>query len=229
MRLEIDIPEHQYNNIMSIDSISLGRAPYKGIIMYAINAIKHGRVLKQEPTTKNDLGVDCIDRKKLIDWINIWDITPIIKNPLIRHIQGMSSATPQEPTKNDLAVDCVARQDVERYIEGFINEYTPKEELEFINLELDGLKHIPTVTPQEPRWISVSEGLPEEGQWVMVTFDGKIAVCIAHDNDGTLREATSLVLKNATEIWLYPESEWGDGYAAWMPLPKPYEPMESEG
>ena len=60
-----------------------------------------------------------------------------------------------EPTtKNDLGVDCVARQDVERYIEGFINEYTSKEELEFINLELDGLKHIPSVTPQEPiTWI----------------------------------------------------------------------------
>ena len=75
---------------------------------------------------------------------------------------------------------------------------------------------------EQTMWIPVSARLPEEGQWVMVTFDGKIAVCIAHDNDGTLREATSLVLKNATEIWLYPESEWGDGYAAWMPLPKAY-------
>lgn len=59
-------------------------------------------------------------------------------------------ALAQEPTtKNDLGVDCVARQDVERFIEGFINEYTPEEELEFINLELDGLKHLPPVTPQE--------------------------------------------------------------------------------
>lgn len=49
MKLEIDIPEHHYNNIMAIDSINLGRAPYKGIIMYAINAIKHGKVLEQEP------------------------------------------------------------------------------------------------------------------------------------------------------------------------------------
>ena len=58
MRLEIDIPEHHYNNIMALDSVSLGRAPYKGIIMYAINAIKQGKVLVQEPTTKNDLEVE---------------------------------------------------------------------------------------------------------------------------------------------------------------------------
>lgn len=49
MRLEIDIPDHHYNNIMAIKSINLGRAPYKGIVMYAINAIKHGKVLEQEP------------------------------------------------------------------------------------------------------------------------------------------------------------------------------------
>lgn len=55
MRLEIDIPGHHYNNIMAIDSISLGRMPYKGIIMYAINAIKHGKVLEQEPMVEIDL------------------------------------------------------------------------------------------------------------------------------------------------------------------------------
>lgn len=49
MRLEVDIPEHHYNNIMDLDSVSLGRVPYKAIIMYAINAIKHGKVLEQEP------------------------------------------------------------------------------------------------------------------------------------------------------------------------------------
>lgn len=49
-----------------------------------------------------------------------------------------------------MKIDCVARQDVERFIEGFINEYTSEEELELINLALDGLKHIPSATPQEP-------------------------------------------------------------------------------
>ncbi len=51
MKLEIDMPEHHYNNILAFDSVSLGRVPYKGIIMYAINAIKHGKVLEQEPKT----------------------------------------------------------------------------------------------------------------------------------------------------------------------------------
>lgn len=55
MKLEIDIPKHQYNNIMALDSINLGRAPYKGIIMYAINAIKRGKALKQEPMVEIDL------------------------------------------------------------------------------------------------------------------------------------------------------------------------------
>ena len=49
MKLEIDMPEHHYNSIIAFDSVSLGRVPYKGIIMYAINAIKHGRTLEQEP------------------------------------------------------------------------------------------------------------------------------------------------------------------------------------
>lgn len=55
MKLEIDIPKHQYKNIMALDSINLGRAPYKGIIMYAINAIKRGKALKQEPMVEIDL------------------------------------------------------------------------------------------------------------------------------------------------------------------------------
>ena len=47
MKLEIDIPEHQYNNIIALNSLSLGRVPYKGIIMYAINAIKRAKPLPE--------------------------------------------------------------------------------------------------------------------------------------------------------------------------------------
>ena len=61
MRLEIDIPEHHYNNIIAFDSVSLGRVPYKGIIMYAINAIKRGKALAQEPTEKPHIKGDYYD------------------------------------------------------------------------------------------------------------------------------------------------------------------------
>ena len=77
---------------------------------------------------------------------------------------------------------------------------------------------------KQTRWIPVSERLPEDGQHVMVTFGGKIAFCLAQDNNGTLTEITSIISKDANVLWLYPEDEWGDGYVAWMPLPTPYQP-----
>ena len=80
---------------------------------------------------------------------------------------------------------------------------------------------------KQTRWIPVSERLPEDGQHVMVTFGGKIAFCLAQDNNGTLTEITSIISKDANVLWLYPEDEWGDGYVAWMPLPQPYK-AESE-
>lgn len=45
MEILIDIPEHQYNNIMTISSVNLGRSLYKGVIMSAVRAIQKGTVL----------------------------------------------------------------------------------------------------------------------------------------------------------------------------------------
>ena len=45
MKLIIDIPDTQYNNIMEVKSMSLGRIPYKGIIMNAIRGIQNGTPL----------------------------------------------------------------------------------------------------------------------------------------------------------------------------------------
>lgn len=42
MRLNVNITEHMYNNIMDLDSMTIGRCNYKGIVMAAINAIKGG-------------------------------------------------------------------------------------------------------------------------------------------------------------------------------------------
>ena len=108
MRLEIDMPEHHYNNIMSIDSVSLGRAPYKGIIMYAINAIKRGRVLEQKPTTKNDLGVDredAVERLNALKQLIGYDKDSEIVKATQKSLDMAIKALVQGPTtKNDLAL-----------------------------------------------------------------------------------------------------------------------------
>ena len=50
MRILIDIPDTQYNNIMEVKSMSLGRIPYKGIIMNAIRGIQNGTPIPDNAT-----------------------------------------------------------------------------------------------------------------------------------------------------------------------------------
>ena len=161
------------------------------------------------------------------------DKTDLVKVLNIDNLKGWWNAEYKEPTtKNDLGVDCVARQDIERYIEGFINEYTPKEELEFINLELDGLKHLPSVTPQELRWIPVSEKLPEPFMYVNATCRSLI-----DDRENWVVETIYLPIPK--EVNKHGYSDWGNipmlnwGKAeviAWVEriIPQPYK-AESEG
>ena len=67
---------------------------------------------------------------------------------------------------------------------------------------------------QEPRWIPVSERLPEETGTYLVTLEYK--------EHGT----------GITTLWFHGSFGWdlrvADVVVAWMPLPKPYEPKESE-
>ena len=128
MRLEIDIAEHHYNNIMALDSVSLGRVPYKGIIMYSINAIKHGKVLEQEPTTKNDLGVDCISRIETIDYLckHCPDDGECFKDcDEIKHLKQMPSVTPQEPRKGHWIENAEEYYKAINEKGGGVNENTP--------------------------------------------------------------------------------------------------------
>ena len=73
----------------------------------------------EEPTTKNDLGVDCIDRAELLKAMDTWDkfgyttryglerldkddkgFVPYVKyDDMVNCVKGMPSVTPQEPRK----------------------------------------------------------------------------------------------------------------------------------
>lgn len=58
-------------------------------------------MLEQEPTTKNDLGVDCISRQAVIDAINancIWENEYNLTSSRIKKaVENLPSVTPQEP------------------------------------------------------------------------------------------------------------------------------------
>jgi len=64
MKLIVDIPDMQYNNIMEVKSICLGRLPYKGIVMNAINGIKKGTPYTEFGTYTDGYmkGLDLLDK-----------------------------------------------------------------------------------------------------------------------------------------------------------------------
>ena len=57
--------------------------------------------LDQEPTTKNDLGVDCISREQAINAVNMCSNSETILN-----LQQLPSITPQEPQTFKWCTDC---------------------------------------------------------------------------------------------------------------------------
>lgn len=138
----------------------------------------------------------------------------MFKGKLKEALDMAIKALKQEPTtKNDLEVDCISRKTV---IEGlkryFHNEYYQRTSIQdcrdcFIE---DVLNRLPSVTPQEPRWVLVSERMPEYGK----------AVLTYHEDDEEYQ--INWVTDDETGEWFY------ENPTAWMPLPEPYEPQESE-
>jgi hypothetical protein len=70
---------------------------------------------------------------------------------------------------------------------------------------------------QEPKWIPVSEKLPEEGKEVLTC------------SNGVFIEIQSLENSHGNIYWENQNGDWSDidEVIAWMPLPKPYK-AESE-
>lgn len=72
---------------------------------------------------------------------------------------------------------------------------------------------------QEPKWIPVTERLPDEGGDYLVT-----SVFEAVKGKAPVKEVRKNYFCGLSQKWLYKNNE----VIAWMPLPKPYE-AESEG
>ena len=132
--------------------------------------------LEQEPTTKNDLGVDAVSRKAVLNQIFY-----------------------STDNSGDVVLGSALRERIER---------------------------LSSVTPQEPRWIPVSERLPKIADVYRVTryYPNNVM------NPKYLVDACAF---DGSNTWyndnrINHERAYADNIIAWQENPEPYEPQESE-
>ena len=136
-------------------------------------------------------------------------------------------------TKNDLGVDCISREaTVKRLcnLAEYMNEHKENSGDPYIMAALfiqDNKTEFPSVTPQEPRWIPTSERLPEEKDYSRCAenYDGAVYWCT---DKGVIGMGWYY---EDTKSWAWLDDTFPDHWGkvvAWMPLPTPYEPQESE-
>ena len=138
----------------------------------------------------------------------------------------------ESTTKNDLGVDAVSRQAVidlmmQKWGENFSGDDAMQE-------SIDAIRVMPSVTPQEPRWIPCSEKKPDKGGeyllWGKIDESEEEDYCFIGDYH-EFDEVFGTEISNYDPKTLgFIDTEIEEYYSvvAWMPLPKPYEPQESE-
>lgn len=121
------------------------------------------------------------------------------KERLERELSNSEKPNKSEIPTGSTVVDCISRKSVIAIIQ---NHWWNCRDIDKLVNEL------PSVTPQEPRWIPVTERLPEEGQFVIVSYP---------------YDASDYSRKRVMTAWYHKEYGFTCGIAdAWMPLPEPY-------
>ena len=127
----------------------------------------------------------------------------------------------QEPTtKNDLGVDCISRADAIKAMQNKAKKLKNEDTINGLCGAVAILFDLPSVTPQEPKWIPVSERLPKTDEYV-----GNVEKYYLAQNE----YGDMLVARYThSEYWeqIYQLKPVADEIVAWMPLPAPFEPQE---
>lgn len=141
----------------------------------AIEAMEH------EPTTKNNLAVDCISRTRAIERLKLnFPISQGADNSRDRH----------------------------RYMQALA--------------DMQAIRELPSVTPQEPRWIPVSERLPDTDDEVLCWYE-----YYHWSQEKVLPEYGFGSYFKKTKAWFGEVAIGKDvRVIAWMPLPKSYSEVE---
>ena len=176
---------------------------------------------EQEPTTKNNLSSELEKNSKKLEK-DFGELDCISRADLIERINNA-----EEQFKYD-NMETIGSDDGDPFVDGVLSGVWNIREM---------VKQAPSVTPQEPRWIpltkrlmtdeeweyyrewsDVEEGtmmfncpLPEDGQEVLVSYGGYVCVDTFCEDDGDYFEGVDI-----------------EDVDAWMPLPIPYKPQESE-
>ena len=137
------------------------------------------------------------------------------KEPILEAYEMAIKALEQQTCE-----DAVSREDVLMALTGEWTESTD----ELIHGFIKRIKALPSVNPQ-PKWIPVSEGLPEDGRPVLIYAWNVHHVVARYDSFRTENGYKKCWV--TADAW-NGNTEIKHDVTAWMPLPQPYEPQESE-
>ena len=158
-------------------------------------------------------------QKQMVD--DFMELPPQVENDLIsaiRHGTSLQKALEQEPCD-----DAISRKAVIEAIEddnrnGLYSCFASDNDAQCFK---DVIRKLQPVNPKEPRWIPVSERLPEENKSVIASTE----LGVFSEARYSKEYGWEWAYEAGADYWRNLE-DTGDTVTAWMPLPKKYEPQE---